>query len=270
MPSREHTSIRVGIFVFVGVFLAMVIIFLLGSEKQIFKTQYNLTTEFKDISGLRVGAPVQLAGVTVGLVDGIQFGEALEDKKVHIKLAINTEFQDRIRKDSRAEIATQGLLGDKFIIISVGSTDQEILQDGAAIESMERPSFASVIQKSDELVATATKVAKSLADILQELETGKGLVHSMIYETKERPMGQNVSDLTKEAKEAAAELRQILEKINKGEGTIGAFVTDPSLYYDLRRIFARVERNKLLTHIIRSRVRDLELEKVDQGKSQNQ
>jgi hypothetical protein len=102
---------------------------------------------------------------------------------------------------------------------------------------------------------------------MKEIETGSGLLHSVIYETDERPLGRDFAAMASELKNTSRELRQITAKINKGEGTVGAFLQDPSLYYDIRRLFARVERNKILTHIIRSRVRDLELEKVDNPKA---
>lgn len=263
MQPRESVPIKVGIFVFAGVFLAMAIIFMLGSEKQLFKRQYNLTGYFQDISGLRVGAQAQLAGLNVGMVDRIAFSQELGDKKVQVRLSINKEFQERIRKDSTAEISTQGLLGDKFVSVSLGSPDQEILQDGNDIQSVERPSFYSIVEKGGAIMDNLSNAAKSVSKVLDQVQGGEGLLHSLIYESKERPLARDFGEMAGEINAASRELHQILQKVNHGEGTIGAFLSDPSLYYDIRRLFARVERNKILTHIIRSRIRDLELEKVN-------
>jgi phospholipid/cholesterol/gamma-HCH transport system substrate-binding protein len=254
--------------VFAGVFLAMGIIFLLGSEKQLFKRQYSLTTEFTDISGLRIGAQVQLAGLNVGMVERVDFADELGDKKVRVRLNINKEFQERIRRDSIAEISTQGLLGDKYISVSLGTPPNEILEDGDFLKSQERPSFAQIVEKSGAFIDNIDKAAKSLTQVLDEVKGGDGLLHTLIYESETRPVGRDFAEMAKELKGASRELRQIVQKVNRGEGTVGAFLQDPSLYYDIRRLFARVERNKLLTHIIRSRVRDLELEKVSDPKPQ--
>src|SRR3989338_3394078 len=263
MPARDSGPVKVGIFVFVGVFLAMVIIFTLGSKKQLFMREYTLVTYFQDISGLRVGAQVQLAGLGVVMVDRVALGEGLEDKRVQVRLSINKEFQDRIRGDSIATITTQGLLGDKFVALSLGSPDQEILKDGDLLKSEERPSIYSIAEKGGAIMENISGAAKSVSKVLDELQLGKGLLHTLIYEDKDRPVAADVAAVTSELKVASKELRQILSKVNKGEGTVGAFLQDPSLYYDIRRLFARVERNKILTHIIRSRVKDLELEKID-------
>lgn len=264
-PHRHFsTPIKVGVFVFAGVFLAMVVIFILGSEQQLFKRQYSLVTTFNDISGLRVGAQVQLAGLNIGMVENVSFPDDLGDKKVIVRLEVNKEFQDRIRKDSIAEINTQGLLGDKYISISLGTPPNEILQDGDALVSQEKTSFAEIIEKSGAFIDDLSKAAQSATEVLDEVREGEGLLHTLIYETEERPVGRDFAEITKELKGVSREMRQIVQKINKGEGTVGAFLQDPSLYYDIRRLFAKVERNKILTHVIRSRVRDLELEKVSE------
>jgi phospholipid/cholesterol/gamma-HCH transport system substrate-binding protein len=267
MQKRESAPIKVGIFVFAGVFLAMAIIFLLGSEKQLFKRQYALATDFTDISGLRIGAQVLLAGLNVGMVERVDFADELGDKKVRVRLNINREFQERIREDSVAEISTQGLLGDKYISVSLGTPPHKVLQDGDWLKSQERPSFAQIVEKSGTFIDNIDKAAKSLTHVLDEVKGGEGLLHTLIYESETRPVGRDFSEMAKELKLASRELRQIVQKVNRGEGTVGAFLQDPSLYYDLRRLFARVERNKLLTHVIRSRVRDLELEKAADPKA---
>lgn len=266
MNKKESTPIKVGIFVFAGVFLAMVVIFLLGSEKQIFKRQYILLTTFTDISGLRVGAQVQLAGLNVGMVDRISFAKELNDKRVEVRLAVNQEFQDRIRTDSTASISTQGLLGDKYVSISLGTPPNETLKDGETLKTDEKQGFEAVIGKANKVMEKLDTGIDSVNAILKELQNGNGLLHSLIYETDERPLGRDFAAMAAELKDTSKQLRQITGKINRGEGTVGAFLQDPSLYYDIRRLFARVERNKILTHVIRSRVRDLELEKVDGAK----
>jgi len=263
MQSRESQQIRVGIFVFAGVFLAMVIIFLLGGEKQLFKRQYTLVSSFKDISGLRPGAQVLLAGVGVGMVDRIAFSEALGDKKVEVRLAVNKEYQERIRRDSIAAINTQGLLGDKIVVISLGSEAEEILKDGDVIQSEERPSLFTIAEKGGAIMDNVNNAAKAVTHILGEVEKGEGLLHTLIYETEERPVARDFSQMAKELRVASRELREVLQRINRGEGTVGALVADPSLYYDLRRLFGKLERNRLLRHVIRSRIRDLEMEKID-------
>lgn len=296
MLNKEKTQIRVGIFVMVGLVLAMYVIFMIGGEKQLFEPRFTLTTKFQDISGLRIGAPIQLAGLKVGFVDKIFFSPDLSQKDVELTLKINRKFQHRIRKDSAATINTQGLLGDKYIFISVGSENQPMLNDGDFIESKEAMSIYSFAEKSGEILEDIKEASKSMRkffedmyaskedlrssfksvrNILNEAEKGDGFIHALLYD----PQGkQIVSDIAanlaslkdilgradtedksgkvggimRNIREASKDLKQVMDKINNGEGTIGGLVNDPALYNDLRSLFGRANRNKLLRAVIRS------------------
>lgn len=261
MISHESTQVKVGIFVFTGVFLAMIIIFLLGGKNQLFERQYSLQTSFENISGLRVGAQVQLAGLQVGTVDQIALGEDLGEKKVWVRLSINKSFQDRLRKDSIAAINTQGLLGDKIVSIGLGSPDQEVLKDGDILASEERPSLFSMAEKGGAIIGNIDKAAKAITRVVDQVEEGEGLLHTLLYEEKDKPVAHDFAQMAGELSRASHEIREITQKINRGEGTIGALLADPSVYNDIRRLFGKLERNSLLRNVIRSRIRDLEMEK---------
>ncbi len=269
MSTRESVQLRVGLFIFAGVFLAMVVIFFLGGQKQLFKRPYVLVSYFDDISGLRVGDPVFLAGVRVGVVDRILFSGEPKDKRVEAKLSIDHDYQERIRNDSVASIVTQGLLGDKAVSISVGGVDQKILQDQEILSSEERPSLFSIAEKGGAIMQNVNQAAKVMDRLLTEVEKGDGLLHRLVYESREKPVGEDFSQMAKELRDASKELHEILARVNHGEGTIGALLTDRSVYDDIRKLFGKLERNRLLRHVIRSRLRDLELEEEKGQKSKH-
>ena len=123
------TEFKVGVFVAVGLVFAMATIFMVGGEHKFLQRQYTLYTNFDDIAGLRVGAPVQLAGLKVGFVDEIQLSSDVDKKQITVVVKIQKEFMKRIRADSEAAIETQGLLGDKFIYISMGSETEQVLKN---------------------------------------------------------------------------------------------------------------------------------------------
>src|SRR2546430_14671322 len=117
---RERFELKVGIFVFIGIVMLGVIIVLLGSKQDLFAREYPLWAEFTEVGGLKPGAPVRLAGVDVGVVDAIEFPKPGE-KNLRVKMMIRTSVRSRIQTDSKASVSTQGVLGDKFISISLGA-----------------------------------------------------------------------------------------------------------------------------------------------------
>lgn len=246
MRAEKHvTQLQVGAFVIVGLTLLMMIIFMLGSEKRIFDQQYTLVSWFKNISGLRVGASVQLAGIHVGTVNQILFGEGLEQKEVKVLLRISTDYQERIRTDSEASIVTQGLLGDKMVFVSVGSMEFPALKSDDVLLSSSPSGITELLEKGETLMNNATKTVDQVNEILKTVRTGEGVVHGIIYD----------KDLMADLKGISDEFSQISEKINSGHGTIGAFVNDPSLFQDLKTLLGKANRNKLIRAVVRETLR---------------
>ncbi|PIU56654.1 MAG: hypothetical protein COS89_05760 [Deltaproteobacteria bacterium CG07_land_8_20_14_0_80_38_7] len=223
MRQKFMTEIRVGIFVLIALLLGMMTLFQLGSGQDIFDSQYTLFTSFKDISGLRVGAQVQLAGLNVGFVDEIRFPDDLLVRNITVVLRIKKGFQRRIREDSVATVNTQGLLGDKFIYISVGSEDMPVIKDEGILPNKETTSIFALAEKAGEIMDNIGEASTSLNELLkgiggkdennlresikslrvtlQQVEKGKGLVHALIYDPKGEEVIANLSATMKSVKE---------------------------------------------------------------------
>jgi phospholipid/cholesterol/gamma-HCH transport system substrate-binding protein len=277
MQKSLVTEFRVGIFVTAGVFLAMMIIFMLGSESRFFHRQYTIYASFEDISGLRAGAPVQLAGVKVGHVDGIKVPKDLEEKKVTVVMRINRKYMKRIRADSTATIETQGLLGDKFIYVTMGSETEPIIPNKGVIQSKVAKSLFALSEKAGNIMDNISDASKAIKNMLEQVEKGEGLMHALIYDPKGEQIVRDlagamraVKDVVQQADEegtagilvnvrkASADLRSILASVRRGEGTLGKLVTDPTLYNDMRALFGRANRNVLLRSVVRSTIEENE------------
>ena len=128
MMKNINTEMIVGLFMIAG-FLAFGYLSLQMGEFSIFDLErnYSLTAEFDNVSGLKVGATIEIAGVNVGKVSDIRLGE---HGLARVTLLINQEV--KISDDAIASIRTQGLIGDKYIKIIQGA-DEEMLADGGEI-----------------------------------------------------------------------------------------------------------------------------------------
>lgn len=314
---RERFELKVGVFVFVGIAALGALILLLGSKKDMFSRQYPLYAEFEQVAGLKIGAPVRLSGVDVGVVDGISFPDDPSSRRLKVRLLVRTSVRDRIRQDSRASITTQGVLGDKYIKVSLGTVG-EPLRRSSMLPSEKQADYLALADSAGDLVGRLTSIAtkidvalssgssgeavKSLGgvfarveDMLEEIQTGDGLLHTLIYDddaaksfrdlqtasanlaeitaalkdgdgalpallddpkTKEsltRAMAAmaNMEKATADAAQAAADLRAVMGRVEKGEGTLGALVNDPGVYDDLRALLGRAQRNRVLRGVIR-------------------
>jgi len=282
MESKLSLKIRVGIFVSIGILLTMVVIFLLGGEKNHFERHYSLYSRFNNISGLRIGASVFLAGITVGSIKDIHFPKDLTDPDVMVRMEIASKFKDRIRENSEATIATQGLLGDKMIQVSVGSPEHKELEDGDILQTKKSAvSLEDFAGKSGELIDNANKLLKDIREkesllhaliydmkgekiiedlssvlrsagrIVQEVQHGRGMLHAMIYDKADPKLVQNFSKAMENMKTTTKNLSEVSSKIEKGEGSIGGLISDPTVYYDLKTLMGKANRSKLIQAVIR-------------------
>jgi phospholipid/cholesterol/gamma-HCH transport system substrate-binding protein len=209
---------RVGIFILAGLGALLAIGYLLGAQARYFEPKYSLIAEFTEVGGLLEGATVRLAGVQIGRVADVVLAPE-PGGKVRVTLRIARQFSDRIRRDSEARIMTQGLLGDKLIEITVGTSGQPPLRPGETIATRDpfepsrvfaegaatmaavsrlAASLTSTLERLeregtfDELGATVrsarrateqlSQVAERMGRITAAVETGKGWLHTLVYE----------------------------------------------------------------------------------------
>lgn len=265
MLSRKGPHVRVGIFVFVTLVGLMAAIFVLGSRTQYFQAQYTLRAVFSNVGGLLEGAGVYLAGVQVGRVGEVRFFEDVAARKVRVELKVARNVQHLIRQDSVASIATAGLLGDKYIDITLGSEREPTLEDGMDIRSQEPAEYSQLIRKGEAVLENAVEITTSLAavtsayrtsrtptavadlltsmsHIAQAIETGDGLIHSLIYDKDNAQILGDIAATT-------SALRGTMVGLKEGQGFLQTLLTDPNpeIVQRLTSILASVQ--KLLQEI---------------------
>lgn len=306
MDADRRLSVVVGLFVIGALALFAAAVLSLTAQRGPWLPRYTLFAHFTNGQGLIDGAPVRLAGKDVGIVESVSFAEPGAGKPpVQVRLRVDTSVQERIRADSTATIGTIGLLGDKYVELSMGSPDAEILADGAEITSITPGDLFEVMQKGtqalDGVAALAANVnravdqfndakggariadaAEGISKIVEQVEKGSGLLHSLVYDEykgggvesisrslatlegilKEIAHGKGLAHeliYTPGAKQptvatatsAAEHLDSILAKIDRGEGTLGLLVSDPSLYNDLKTLLGGANRSAVVKTLIR-------------------
>ena len=122
----------VGIFVLIGLLCVAYLTIKLGRMELMSDHGYQLTARFNSVSGLRVGADVELAGVPVGRVTAI----TLDPQRAQAVVALRLPENLRLPSDTIASVKTSGLIGDKFVSLSPGGAET-LLNHGGEIEDTE-------------------------------------------------------------------------------------------------------------------------------------
>src|SRR5262249_3832211 len=155
-------------------------IFLVGDKQFLFSRTYRLNAPFDDVAGLDQGAQVRAGGVRVGTVDHIQM-PGQPGEKVIVALDLESSTRKVIKRDSVAAIKTEGLLGEKYVAVSLGSKAGEPVRDGDMIQSEPPLDYADVVKKANEImdstklvVANMNETTDSLKSITGKVDHGEG------------------------------------------------------------------------------------------------
>ncbi|MCX8011932.1 MAG: outer membrane lipid asymmetry maintenance protein MlaD [Desulfobacterota bacterium] len=129
---KVDTELSVGLFMIIGIVCLAYLSIKLGRMEVIGDKGYKLYAEFSEIGGLKEGAAVEIAGVKVGRIKNI----SLSDYQAKVEIQINSGV--KLPEDSIAAIKTKGLLGEKYLQISPGGSE-EIIPPGGKIRETQPP-----------------------------------------------------------------------------------------------------------------------------------
>lgn len=132
MANQGRTELIVGTFVLVGIISLSYLTIRLG-KLEIFGTNgYVVYADFASVAGLKIGDPVEIAGVKVGKVETI----SLADDRARLNIRLEPKVQ--LQEDVIASVRARGLIGDKFVMITPGAADK-LLKPGDKIRETESP-----------------------------------------------------------------------------------------------------------------------------------
>jgi phospholipid/cholesterol/gamma-HCH transport system substrate-binding protein len=251
---------KVGVFVLSGLILIMIALLFLGGKQSLFVPMNHYVTHFNKVDGLVSGAKVTLAGLKIGTVDNVELDPQTRDIKVYY--SIERRYQEWIRKDSSVEVVTQGVLGDKYLSLVAGDPNQPITENHGEISQGNNKDFSALMSSSERLMERLTSTTESFERILSSFNKGnradqffQGLSMSS------KNLGEISQKINNEfnqlkIKSAVNHLDSILEKIDRGQGTLGAFINDPALYDDAKALVGQANRNRIMRNLIRQTIKD--------------
>ncbi len=139
--NHTRTEIVVGLFVLVGIICLGYLAIRLGKLEVVGNTGYVVYADFASVAGLKPGDPVEIAGVKVGRVESL----ALAGDRARLGFRMNPDV--KLQDDVIASVRSRGLIGDKFVLISPGSSDKVIPNGGKIRETESPPDITELIGK---------------------------------------------------------------------------------------------------------------------------
>lgn len=220
MMPTQASQIKVGLLILSSLVIFGLTTFLMGKERRLFENRVSFEIHFSRTTGLRDGAPISLTGVTVGSVESLSFPRDIRERYILVRIRVAGDAASRVRKDTVARIRTVGLLGDKYIELSGGSSESEPLPPGGRIASIDPVDYEALLGESGDVVQNFIAATASLKNILGSIAEGRGLLGQLTVADKEGQWAEAATNL----RSATGSLRNILRSVEKGEGTLGQLI----------------------------------------------
>jgi phospholipid/cholesterol/gamma-HCH transport system substrate-binding protein len=199
--------------------MAVTIFYVTGGTS--FSAKYRLITYMPEINGVQSGAPVDLDGLTVGNVQSASFTAHPPDRahNMTLVLQIYKKYQDQIRTDSYASLATQGLLGDRYVSVSRGITGA-VIADNGVLPAQETNGMNEVIAQSGDLMKTLNVLAGDLKETVENINQGNGSLGKLM---KDPSLYNHLND-------TVSKVDAITAQVQQGQGSVGKLVMNDDLY----------------------------------------
>lgn len=219
--NRESVNIwKLGMFVIIGILMFIITIYFIGINRNLFGSNFSLKSEFKNVSGLKEGSNVRLSGINIGTVSKIEF---ISDSLVLVKLLIKDDVQQYIKTDATASIGSDGLVGDKVLIISPGTTSKNVVKDNDIIASNRTIELEDIMNSVKKSTDNAEIITKQLADFSYRMNDNKGFLSKMMTNKEfANSIERTITNLEVSTKEIA----KFAPKINNPDGAITKLFVD--------------------------------------------
>jgi len=215
MAVERNLEFKVGIFVFIGLLILVGFVFLIG-DFSFFKPGWHLRVTFGFSNGVKISAPVRFAGVDAGKVQNIDVSYDPKTKSTKVELLVWLSGDTKVPVDSKAWVNTLGLLGEKYIEIIPGTNYTEFLKEGDVLIGKDPVSM-------QEITDLGRKIALKLEDSIDN-------VNEVI---KDQETKEDLKEVIHNLKYLTASAKAIMERMEKGQGTIGRLLYDEKIADDL-------------------------------------
>src|SRR5690554_1319159 len=220
MKNDNKKTVIVGIFVLIGIIILVAGVLTLGSAQKAFVKSFSVKAVFDDIGGLQTGNNVWYSGVKIGTVKKINF---YGDSQVEIEMNIDAAVQDYIRKDSKATISSDGLIGNKIIVIYGGTSESARIENEDRLEAVMPLDTDQMMETLQENNNNLVSITNDLKVLTGKIASGEGIIGAVLTDSLlARDFELMMSELQKTAINSSrltSNLTKFSSDLNK-EGTL--------------------------------------------------
>lgn len=220
MKKNTKNKIKLGIFISLGIVIFILGIYFVGERQQLFRGTFRISGVFKDVAGLQVGSNVRFSGINVGTVNNITI---VSDTSVRVEILIDESIRKFIKKDALASIGSEGLMGNKILIINPGTGGKMDIENNDIVGTVQPINMDEILLALKNTIDNASNITNNLSSITGNIQSGKGTVGRLLMD---RSLAQNFDSSIVNLKQGLSGLKNLMDdtKISFAQNFDSTFV----------------------------------------------
>jgi len=206
MKQDTSNKIRLGIFISLGIAVFIVGIYFIGQRQQLFRGTFRVTGVFNDVDGLQAGGNVRLSGINVGTVENI---DIISDTSVKVQILIDEGTRKFIKKDARASIGSEGLMGNKILILIPGAGGGAEIENNDILQTIQPINMDDILVSLKTTIDNTSHITNDLSKISYGIQSGKGTIGRLLMDPS---LAQNFDSTFVNLKDGTNGLKLLMAK----------------------------------------------------------
>ena len=212
MEKKELTKeLLAGLFFFLGIFLLVTFVIILGGNKGLAQSKFQVTVLYRNVGGLMEGAPVRLSGVNVGTVDNVEFlNQEFDGRRVEVTLNILSQYRKQLENNLRFTIQTEGILGEKLIEI-------DVLREGPKAD-LKNPVIGEDPLDVEDMAEVFARAAESFTKTADQLSQIDVVGLSSVMEDSSQSLlitSRGINEVMDELQEITKKTKRLLDRVEQ-------------------------------------------------------
>ncbi len=241
--TENRKAITVGVFLALGLAIFVLGVFTLGGQQKSFEKSIHISAIFDDVAGLKKGNDVWFSGVKVGTISSIKF---VGISQVNVLMKVDQNTQQYIHRNSGVRIGSDGLIGNKLIVIDGGSPRAPIVQDGDVLQAEKLLSTDDMLKTLQENNQNLLSITTDFKLLSHKILQGKGTVGALLADStmgvQLRNSMRNLEAATSSAARLANSLNQFSNKMNTKGGLADKLLTDTATFNRIKGAVTQLQQ----------------------------
>ena len=242
MKKNSSNKIKLGIFVSLGLVVLILAIYYIGEKQLLFQSTFRLSGVFEDVAGLQPGNNVRLSGINIGTIESISL---ISDTTVRVDIVIDESSRKFIKKDAIATIGSEGLIGNKVLVINPGTGGKKSIENNDVIQTAQPIDVDDIMISLKTTIDNTAIITGDLAKISTNIESGKGTIGRLMMDQTWR---ENIQSTIVNLKDGSEKFVVFMDKSQQIDNILLAINSNidstSSVIQDLSKIVSNIESGK--------------------------